>query len=245
MVARPFPKHLLVLAVGMFVIVSLFGTQLFVGGEWRATLRYQLLLSLWAVMAMSVVFAAAILGWSRLAYGRTGTAVRHQVEAEIKRISSPSLAVDRLFVVRAQGDEAAALLGAAQLSAWVFESLLSSQKLLVRLLLGAVALSALLGVVLVLVGGGGLGKVDSAMGWGFYMVSTVLIIAGALLVLTYLPFGADLLFWALFANITAGPSPMGHGGKSYQAHRADAGGLSHKVYADPGVIEAVVEWIEG
>jgi len=83
------------------------------------------------------------------------------------------------------------------------------------------------------------------MGWGFYIVSAALIAAGTLLVLTNLPFGSDLLHWALSASITAGASPVGYGGKSYQAGRADAGDLSHKVYDDPGVIEALEEWILG
>lgn len=250
MVARPFPTGILLGALLMFVIVVLFSVQFLMEQGTPGNLRYLLLLLNWAVMATSVLFSVVLFGWSLLAYHRGGTAssgcasstspargslwdlaAGKRVHVEADCVSSPAIAPDRLFVVRAQGDEAAGALGAAQLFAWVLESLLwrNRPRLLKGLAVTFGVLAVLAGVVLVLVHGSkGFAMWDSAAGQALYLASTGGIVGCTLLVLTYWPFGTDMLFWALFANVTAGPSPIGHGGKSYQAGRATLGGFPTK-----------------
>lgn len=150
-------------------------------------------------------------------------------------MSSHSIDVERLFVVRANGDEAAGLLGAAQLASWVLTKALAVLRS--RWVKWTVGIGFVAVVVLP----------EDGIAWeivSWLAAGPMIAIYAVILLLTfaYLPFGIDMLFWTLHANVTAGPSPKGYG-YGFQAGTAIEGGLAHSVYNDPEVIDAVVDWV--
>ena len=138
-------------------------------------------------------------------------------------------------------------MGAAQLASWVLTSALWKwrPKKLVYLFIGAVGITVAVGLARALVlGAEHLADLDSWLGSAFYIVGLAMLIASFLLTISYLPFGSDLLFWMLHADVTAGPSPKGYQ-RTFQAISEPRDGLAHSVYNDPKVIKEVVKWIRG
>lgn len=244
MVKRPVSRGLLALA--------LFGSAVFLGNllQWVfAVHEYETssVAGLWllyysSASAIAVVAGLLLLissfmyrrstesGWLSLLRGRP-------VGAEAVRVSSPTLDDERLFVVRAQGDEAAALLGAGQLGSFLLRKALAlgrskATKWIVGLALVAIIL------------GPEEGTAAEVIAWIAVGPMIAISMAAFLLAFAYLPFGIDMLFWTMHAAVTASPSPQGYTAGFQAGSPGDDDGLAHSVYHDPEVIDVVVAQIE-
>ena len=240
MTPRPVPRW--------FIIIALIGTAIMIGNLWEwgfgqhedesSRIAWLWLLYYSAFAALGTM-AILFVGMSALLYRRAGTSGWFSllrgtsVASEAPRVSSPSLADDRLFVVLAHGDEAAALLGTGVLASWILKKALSLLRPTLWLTLVAIVAFAFIpedSSALIPASWLGLAPLVAISGFVF------------LLTFAYLPFGIDMLFWTLHAAVTGGPSPSGYT-VGFQAGSPDGDGLAHSVYHDPQVIEIVASRI--
>ena len=168
---------------------------------------------------------ATDVGWWDLLRGRS-------VDSEAGRVTARPIDDERLFIVTAQGDEAAALLGAGQLASWILKKTLAGS--------GSRATVWILGLAFVLA----LLLPESGVVSWIPVVPIILIPLFIFsLTFSYLPFGIDMLFWSLHADVTAGPAPQGYSA-GFQAGGAIGDGLSHSAYDDPEVIGVVAARVD-
>lgn len=253
--SRPFPRSILFFFLVLFALGSSSVPRILIEEGWPNGVKSWYLVALFGAIAVAVVSTALILGWSMLLYRKTGTESRlselvagksrgKPLSSDMNRISSPEIDEERILVVGAQGDEAAGVLGAAQLTSWLLASVLSGLRSRrgVFFFVGVVVIVFLIGVTL-----GGVDsftEIDSLGGEILLVGGLAMLVASFLLVTAYLPFGADLLFWTLHADLTAGPLPKGTH-TAFHAVTQSGGGLAHSVYDAPEAIDAVVAWIRG
>lgn len=178
------------------------------------------------------------------------------VERDAAAISAAELEPGRLLVMRGLGDEAAGLLGAAQLSSWGMSKIatrLSTGRLIRLVGVWILVLLATFAVTAFFNDSEELTPFENAVadvsGTVLAVVLLIAIVTPGFIVFANLPFGLDTLFWNFHARTTADPVPLG-GARMLQVRQRDSAAeitqeTSHSLYDDPPAVRAMVASVLG
>ncbi len=178
------------------------------------------------------------------------------VERDAAAISAPEIKSDRLLVMRGLGDEAAGLLGAAQLSSWGMSKIATrlTTRLLIRYaIIWLLTLLAFFTVAATFNDSDELSPFENAVADASVIVLAIVfvvaIVTPGFIVFANLPFGLDTLFWNFHARTTADPVPLG-GAQMLQVRQRDSATeitqeTSHSLYDDPPAVRAMVARVLG